>query len=135
MGNGDVGGHPYFHFHSGLSGREPEEVELEDVLTKSPSQMTSDELKTATATTESGIRLSTGLTLPEAFITVLEFKLAPKARNKRIESALSDLNWYYLMLDLTPVALKDRMIEKYGKRGWAKLLQTDSCKAAMRKAG
>lgn len=135
MGNGDTGGHPYFHFHAGHSGEEMEEVELQARLEKPSPLENKEELRAAAQAIESEVRLPTGLTMPEAFITTLEYKLAPKMRQKRIDDALSALNWYYLMLDLTPLALKKRMIEKHGKKEWHKLSQSDSCKASMRKAG
>lgn len=135
MGDGDIGGHPYFHFHAGASGEEMEEVELEAERRQATAQRSGDEIEAAAARLENEVRLPTELIRPEAFLTSLEYKLAPKTRQKRIEKALSEVDWYYLMLDLTPQALKDRMIAKYGKSQWGKLLQSESCKVSMRKAG
>ena len=73
--------------------------------------------------------------MPEAFISMLEYKMAPRLRSKRIGDSLVNLNWYYLMLDLTPSAIKERMIQVYGRKDWAKLVQSEPCKVSMRKAG
>ncbi|MBX9723664.1 MAG: hypothetical protein K2X81_19825, partial [Candidatus Obscuribacterales bacterium] len=61
--------------------------------------------------------------------------LCPHKRGQRIEKAIAELNWYYLMLDLTPSALKERMLQKYGKKEWTRLVQSDACKLSTRKAG
>lgn len=126
MGDGDTGGHPYFHFHGGISGEEMEEVEF-DALRRATRQ-SSNEIEAAAAIIENEVRLPTELIRPEAFISSLEYKLAPKMRQKRIEKAASEVDWYYLMLDLTPLALRDRMIQRYGKSVWEKLLQSEACK-------
>lgn len=134
MGDGDTGGHPYFHLHAGITGEEPEEVESEAELKKISAQQNKQGLPAKTEGARNEIRLPTGLTMPEAFISALEYKLAPNLRQKRIAEALSQLNWYYLMLDLTPQALKERLIEKYGKVECRRLLRTEPCQISMRKA-
>lgn len=139
MGDGDTGGHPYFHFHAGLSGEEFEEVELQAMIeTGAAQQVTfadSLDLISAKQVSDSSVRLPTGFMLPDGFITMLEYKMAPKLRSQRIEKAIAELNWYYLMLDLTPSALKERMLQKYGKKEWTRLVQSDACKLSTRKAG
>lgn len=137
MGDGDIGGHPYFHFHAGLSGEEFEEIELQAMIENAQPKTLADSLALINAkqVSESSVRLPTGFMLPDGFITMLEYKLAPKMRSQRIEKAIADLNWYYLMLDLTPFALKERMLQKYGKKDWTKLVQSEQCKMSMRKAG
>jgi hypothetical protein len=134
MGDGDTGGHPYFHFHGGSSGEELEEVELDVELRKTSARQSKRVLDAQIEKVRREVRFPTGLTMPEAFISTLEYKLAPNLRQKRIERALAELNWYYLMLDLTPQALKERLIKKYGKAEWNRLLQSDACQASLRKA-
>jgi hypothetical protein len=135
MGNGDIGAHPYFHFHAGISGDEMEEVEYERELRKAATEERKRQIAAAAVRIETEVRLPTELIRPEAFLTTLEYKLAPRTRQKRIEKAIAEFDWYYLMLDLTPQALKARLIEKFGKSEWHRLSRSEACNIAMRKAG
>jgi hypothetical protein len=76
--------------------------------------------------------------MPESLVSALEYKLAPQVRSARINHALGDLtlelHWYYLMLDLTPKALKERVTERYSDKEFTRLLDTAACQNAMKKA-
>jgi len=130
MGDGDLGAHPYCHFHGGLTGEELEEIELDE--SKGIVQRQHGLLKTE-------FRLPTGIIMPEAFLTVLESALSPKARRLRIENALSSLeqerSWYYLMMDLTPSGVKQIGLQYYTVPKWNQLLSLEACKLAMAKNG
>lgn len=123
MGDGDTGGHPYFHFHAGATGEEPEEIELQAGHEAPPEPA------------KNQIRLPSPLMMPESLIKTLEYTLAPKARQGRIDKALSDFDWYYLMLDLTPRSLKQRMVERYGQSEWERLINSETARVALQRAG
>jgi hypothetical protein len=98
-------------------------------------EQTQMSLDPKTKTVGHELRFPTGLIMPESIVSSLEYKLAPKLRSERIEKAIDELNWYYLMLDLTPQALKQRLTERYSSAEFDKLLQTPLCQEALVKAG
>jgi hypothetical protein len=121
MGNGDTGDHPYFHLHALSTGEDLEELET-------------DSIEHETAQRQS-MRFPSGLILPDMIVSSLEARLAPRIREKRIAKAIDEFNWHYLTLDLTPIALKERIVQKHGQREWKRQLHTESALVAMRRAG
>lgn len=131
MGDGDTGGHPYFHLHSGASGEEAEEQEIHEAL-KGSSREGIDRIADKEI---SEIRLPSPLMMPESLIKTLEYSLAPQSRRTRIEKAVSEMDWYYLMLDLTPHSLKKRMIDKFGQAEWERQIKSEPAMVAMKRTG
>jgi hypothetical protein len=109
MGNGDLGGHPYFHLHHHFS---DEEAEPEDE-----------------------IRFVTGLVNLSDILSMCEQKLFPDKRAGRLSEYVKQGNFDGLALDLSPSGFQHLLEEKFTPRQWRTYEHRKSCESFIKKRG
>ncbi len=109
LGDGDLGGHPYFHLHR-------EFVDDDDE-------------------TEEEFRLATGLVQLSEVLSICERSLFPQEREERLVDYLANGRFDDLALDLSPRGFDHLISEHYNARQWQIFQHRTRCENFLKKRG